>query len=758
MYTPRPIDTSQVSLPADLLELCEQLAANAHEVWAQQRLADGWKYGVERNDPGKEHPSLVAYPQLPEAEKQYDRNAVLETLKAITALGHRIQPPAIPGGGSTEDASLPADGGAQAVLRHIEDPSANITTLLTLWRQREEKPDLWSRGPELFRALGQGMLNLGAPFLAIEVTNQGRERWPRDVRLRQIQGLAWARSRAPQRANRILGELEGEGHSDEETLGILARTHKDLALSAADEAERLQKLQTAYDLYARAYRGTGGYWTGINAATLATLLGQRETARDLAQAVQKQCLEELKRLEASDGNRYWALATLGEAALNLGTWPEAERWYREAAQAGVQRLGDLNSSRRQATLLLAYLGNDSQWIDELLRIARVVVFAGHMIDQPGRARPRFPAQLVPAVQEAIRAWLRHGDGLIGYSSAACGSDILFLETVLDLKGEAFVVLPYEQESFARDSVDFVPGADWKARFESILQRASHVVTTSKGKMEGGSVSYDYANRVLHGLAALRADELEADLTGLAVWDGRPGDGPGGTDSVVQRWRSLGIPVRQIDLIEILKRHCPELGGLAKPPSSFPAPEGPPQSDTRVMAMLFADAVGYSKLTEEQVPPFVQHFLGAVADLASRSANTPEVRNTWGDGLYLVFQTVRDAGLFALDLCDLITCTDWPAKGLPKNLNLRIALHAGPVYRCEDPIIGRLNYTGAHVSRAARLEPITPPGSVFASQAFAALASVDQVAEFTCEYVKQVKWAKDYGTFPTYVVCRRGFKT
>ena len=65
----------------------------AHAVWARQRLLDGWKYGPERSDARKEHPGLVPYDQLTEVEKQYDRNAALETLKAILALGYRIEPP-----------------------------------------------------------------------------------------------------------------------------------------------------------------------------------------------------------------------------------------------------------------------------------------------------------------------------------------------------------------------------------------------------------------------------------------------------------------------------------------------------------------------------------------------------------------------------------------------------------------------------------------------------------------------------------------
>jgi class 3 adenylate cyclase len=172
----------------------------------------------------------------------------------------------------------------------------------------------------------------------------------------------------------------------------------------------------------------------------------------------------------------------------------------------------------------------------------------------------------------------------------------------------------------------------------------------------------------------------------------------------------------------------------------------------IRALLFADAVGFSKLTEEEIPLFVRHFLGLVGNLAEGLLDTPVLKNTWGDGLYFVFSDVRAAGMFALELSDRISNTDWSKKGL-RDINLRIGLHAGPVYSCLDPVTGRPNYIGAQVSRAARIEPITPPGMVYASQAFAALAAAEGVTSFRCNYVGQTGFAKNYGTYPTYVVCR-----
>ena len=89
-YEPAPVDTSSVQLSADILDLTERLARNTHEVWARERIAQGWRFGRERDDARKQHPSLVPYEALPESEKVNDRNTSIETLKAITAFGYRI--------------------------------------------------------------------------------------------------------------------------------------------------------------------------------------------------------------------------------------------------------------------------------------------------------------------------------------------------------------------------------------------------------------------------------------------------------------------------------------------------------------------------------------------------------------------------------------------------------------------------------------------------------------------------------------------
>ena len=90
-YTPHPINTDDVVVPADVGDLIERLAANTHDVWAATRLADGWQWGATRSDERKEHPCLVAYDDLPESEKAYDRVLVEQVIKAVIASGYRFE-------------------------------------------------------------------------------------------------------------------------------------------------------------------------------------------------------------------------------------------------------------------------------------------------------------------------------------------------------------------------------------------------------------------------------------------------------------------------------------------------------------------------------------------------------------------------------------------------------------------------------------------------------------------------------------------
>lgn len=640
--------------------------------------------------------------------------------------------------------------------------------------------------PELYQHLGKRFLKLGATPLAKEVARTALELtipdgpdktvplWSGDetVVLRQTLGLALARTGNANDAQRVLLQLRTEGHVDEETLGMLARTYKDQAQQQPDdEAERQRLLKLSLQHYREAYERSHGIWTGINVATLHRLLGEVAEAESVARHIRTQCDAELTQLRSSNARPedcYWHLATLGEVALNLSEFDEAGRYYSAAYAAAPRNFGDLNSTRRHIHWLLndaiarqVLKASEAALIDQWMPMPRVAVFSGHMLDRPDRPVPRFPAELEDSVRSTIRDWLVQNNALIGYSSAACGGDLLFQEVLQELGGESRIVLPYDEKMFATDSVNFA-GPRWIERYQQVLERATNLVVVSPHRTQGDGIAYDYANLVMHGLASVRAAELQSDQQapiGLLLWNGEPGDGPGGTASVVRRWRGLEMHVDQIQLTGMsatpVKNRLPIVHNPAPPAEVCDGPKCN-VSDTRIMAMVFGDAVNFSKLDEDQVARFIQHFMGPIAEIVRSYGAANVVRNTWGDGLYLVFDHVRSAGLCALEVCAFVRSQipdGWRKHRLPDDLNVRIALHAGPVFSFQDPLTGQPNYTGTHVSRAARLEPKTPPGEVYASEAFAALCVEYGVTEFACEYVKQLAWAKHYGTFPTFVLRR-----
>ena len=90
-YIPEPMDLSSVDLPESLIQLSERIAENVHEVWAKARMDEGWTYGEKRDDIHKKHPCLVPYDELPEEEKEYERNTAMNTIKMVKKLGFRIE-------------------------------------------------------------------------------------------------------------------------------------------------------------------------------------------------------------------------------------------------------------------------------------------------------------------------------------------------------------------------------------------------------------------------------------------------------------------------------------------------------------------------------------------------------------------------------------------------------------------------------------------------------------------------------------------
>ena len=607
---------------------------------------------------------------------------------------------------------------------------------------------------EMHLGLAQRCIRLGELLAACDVAVAGQKRWPEDVALRRLEGLALARMGATKTANDRLRELYDRGCRDPETVGIYARTLKDLSSEGDDHQTPNDYLAQAHRLYRQAYQsvtGTGkerlddAIYTGINTASTALQLGRTDLARSMAREVDGHCLTRL-----SLGNDYWATASRAEAALILKEWPQAQELYQEASGIGRKRYSDQCATRQQARKLLERLGRDKNSLDTCFLVPTVLVFAGHMIDKPGRFPSRFPARLEGRVRKEIAACLARFPEKIGFSGAACGADLLFLEEMLEQDGAIHVVLPFRRDVFVATSV-----GSWLERFNDALAKATDVITANQHREGASLASYTYSNLIRDGLARLRAAEYDTDLVPLVVWDRRPGDGPGGAAASVDHWRSQGLEPEVVDLSRMLAEDgpCGVLPLEHRPASPTPAVLSPPPVgfSEEIKSILFADVAHYSRISEERIPHFVASFMGTVSNLIESSPLKPAIHYTWGDGLYLAFDSVKGAAEFAFALQKSVLATDWSTNGLPSDLSVRIALHAGPVFDYKDPVTRQRNYTGRHVTWAARIEPKTEAGQIFASLPFASLAAAEGLQGMTFVYVGQYELSKGYGLCRLYRV-------
>jgi len=644
------------------------------------------------------------------------------------------------------------------------------TAIHELWRSRDES--VWAREPYFYLKLGELADRLGQAMFAHEILKEGLQHFPANLRLTQLFCLSLIKCGYLLSARDLLTRLVRQGHEDEETLGILGRVYKEMWLIASEGNPDSPYLRQSRNLYLKAFQGSKGNYSGINAASLSLIMGDRKTADKLARMVIKICAD---RLKEPGGKDYWTVATLGDAFVLQGRQEQASRYYRLARSLSGNNYSTLASTRRQLNLLARYADIDTEVLD-ILGIPPVVAFTGHMLDAPGRKVPRFPPAMVESITRSIEALLTKLDSSIGYSSAACGADVLFLESMQSRRGETNVILPFDRGEFFAASVNFA-GESWIRRASEALEKAHHVEQANHGSYDGEDLLFSFANRLILGKTILRSRFLETQAHLIAVWDGTRNGAAGGTGEFVEIWEGTGFPYTIIDVgtgelrtypqsfgakvsdarPKVRNVRAPAPGGgcsrrrAAAGRRSFRLKSGEVGRDT--VAILFADLVGYSKLGEDQVPRYIQGFLGTLARRLESFGARPVFKNIWGDAIFFVFQDFVEAAETAMELRDMVRDTDWGTLGLPEDLDIRIGLHAGPVYFAQEPVLNRINFFGSHVNQAARIEPITSPGNVYASEQFAGLMLADRGNRLDCKYVGVIVLPKEFGSYPIYHVKR-----
>ena len=592
----------------------------------------------------------------------------------------------------------------------------------------------------------------GELFRAYDSARQALAKFPGDVPLGYRAVLCLASTGATPQAFDLLDRLDLDGHAEGsitapmklDIAALRPRLMKDSAL-AASGPRRAAMLKAAAEAYAAVYRRAQqaghpeAYYPGINGATLLLLAGDEPGAMALAGEVLGQLAT-----HAPERKNYYEVATEVEAQLILGRVPQAREAarglrarMRHEAQADYRGMA---ATVRQLRLVVDAKGVAEAWQDALAP-PRVIHYGGHIIAAPG-APGRFPADQEHMVKETIQKLLAQEDVGFGYGSLAAGADILFAEALLARGARLHLVMPFDRDEFVEVSVR-PAGPGWVERFETcygaaLAHGAVHFAT--EDRYLGDDHLFGYCSQLAMGLALLRARHLSASVEQMVVWDGNQTAGPAGTAADIAIWEHAGLPRK---IISVGNGYRPALA----PPLAHRDIERRPR------AMLFGDMHGFSRLRDDQLPQFIELVLGCFARVIKGRGTDILLANTWGDGLFLVFDDAGKAANCALELQEAVGRPDLVSEGLPADMGLRIGLHLGPAYSAPDPVLGKENFFGVHVSRAARIEPVTPEGSVYVTETMAAVLALHNSQDFACEYVGYTEAAKHYGALRMFLLRR-----
>lgn len=648
----------------------------------------------------------------------------------------------------------------------------------------------------------RGLLEDGQFFLAYDVAKEAAKAHPDSVTFRLFGALALVRSGAVAEARRLLDPvaerlagrgtatydmltllrkvqplLQGAASEDANALvGELARAIVRLGSARAEDApveadtplvgeiflemwqrsDRRDDLLRSLESFERSFRARPARPAGINAAALSWLAGDPARSHSLANEVLRLC-----RPGGDDGDapgereRFDRFATEGEAHLLLGDGEAALAAYRRAAEVPNQPYAWVVQAIQRLRLLQGGGVAVPDAVLQLLKPPTVLVFAGQPLDTPGCEESFFP----PAIEGAVRAAIAQGiDQLganIGYCSASCGSDILFIEAMIERGAEVHVWLPFALEDFVRARVAY-GGPRWERRFRNALKLASTVSFATEEPYLGHDVLFRFNNQLIEGMARLRADFLCTEPLLMLVWDYLARAEAGTAADFMDHWPDM-TRLKLIDLDDI--RSASEGAEAPPPPPAVPAiVRTEPQR--LIKTLMFSDMVGFSKLNDYDLPALWE-FLAESRRFTEGCQ--PELLESWGDALYVSFTRARDILRFAFGIQQAFRELDALSFGLPRPITLRTALHAGPVYDGKHPLTGRTMFYGSHVSRAARLEPVTVPGEIYATHQFVALLTTEERAElhaaqmtgeacrpwYACEYLGIMSLAKGYGMQPVY---------
>jgi len=418
---------------------------------------------------------------------------------------------------------------------------------------------------EAYRTAGKELVKLKHFAFALAQYEKALEVSPTDLESLRQRAMLLGRLGRHSEAEVLIEEIVKDHPDDAETRGVLGRLEKDAWMAAwrkegaapeqmredaAYESELLRKAITAYEEGFR--KEPGNYYVGVNALTLAYLhqhlTGEEwdeQELRAMEGGIRWAVKCELDKLKDQPKETYWAKVTLADLELVVGAPASVEKAYKAAVAVAEDNWFALDSSQQQL-LLLEPLGFKPENIAAGLKVferamrnlkpvsrwspRNVFLFSGHMIDRADRPQPRFPADKEPVAAAAIAQKLDElGAGAedIAICSGACGGDLIFAEACLQRGLQVEIRIPFDVPAFLRESVSFA-GDQWRERFYKVKEHEKTgllIMPEELGPVPQGGDPFSRTNLwMLYNAQAWGPERVHF----ICLWDGKSGDGPGGT--------------------------------------------------------------------------------------------------------------------------------------------------------------------------------------------------------------------------------------
>jgi hypothetical protein len=561
---------------------------------------------------------------------------------------------------------------------------------------------------ETFAARAREALRAGNYLLCYDLVDQAQQQGLQSRPLQYISLLALANAGSTEfawRRYRGLGLKDEE--LDEDWLALQGRLLKDLALAGGERRDFLASAQA----YLGAFRQTGGYFTAINAATMFLLAGDAATSYALAREVLDLAAGTRP---ADDTDHYFLKASEAEAALLLG---DTTRCRRSLAEADALARGNVHArsrTRQQLRLICRHLRVEDEF-SALLGLPCLFYIERGAAEIAVALGPERGAPAATGLDAA------DCEGARVHAALLQPADLCAAEYFQARGARLSLVLPASRKPLMeRWQRRF--GAGWAMRLARCLEQAAEV-TTTQGFLDG---EQDWAGShvaaMAQGLARLTAQRLggQCRRVELAPATTPPGywlraDADGGQPAQLPP----GEPGRQ--------------------PEAAPARR-------RFVGLIFADIAEFRRLRDEDMPLFWSHVMGGLARIIERHGARVLFRHTWGDAINVVTEDAATAAQIALEVQACIERVRRQESGALAGIELRLAAHFAPAFAGYDPVENTHNYYGSQLSFTARIEPVTPPGMIFVTEAFAARLALEAPDRFVAEYAGEVELAKRFGKY------------